>query len=69
MAEDLEVPDSGNIDNKLLLSALLGIRRDQREIKELVIALTKHVAEVEKRLAKRIDDVKVRLETMFKPVF
>jgi predicted transcriptional regulator len=69
MAEDLEISESGKIDNKLLLSALLGIRRDQREIKELVVALTKHVAEVEKRLAKRIDDVKDRLETMFKPVF
>ncbi len=61
MSEDLEIPDSGKIDNKLLLPALRDIRRDQRETKELLVALTKHVSDVEKRLVKRIDDVETRL--------
>ncbi len=62
MAEDLEIPDSGRLDNKLLLPALRDIRRDQRETKELLLALTKHVFEVEKRLAKRIDDMNKRFD-------
>ncbi|MGO8839976.1 MAG: hypothetical protein ACLPWS_15270 [Rhodomicrobium sp.] len=61
MAEDLEIPDGRKIDNKLLLSTLRDIRRDQRDTKELLVALTKHVFDVEKRLAKRIDDVETRL--------
>jgi len=64
MAEDLEFPESGKIDNKLLFSTLQDIRRDQREIKELVVDLTKHVPEVDKRLAKRIGDLADRLEIM-----
>lgn len=66
MAEDLEIPESGKIDNKLLLSTLRDIRRDQRETKELLVALTKHVSELEKRLARRVDDVKDDLEIMIK---
>ncbi len=66
MAEDLEIPDSGKIDNKLLLPALRDIRRDQRDTKELLVALTKHVSELEKRLARRVDDVKDDLEIMIK---
>ncbi len=66
MAEDLEISDSGKIDNKLLLSTLRDIRRDQRETKELLVALTKHVSELEKRLARRVDDVKDDLEIMIK---
>ncbi len=62
MAEDLEIPESGTIDNKLLLSALRDIRRDQRETKELLVALTKHVFDVEKRLAKRMDDMNERFD-------
>ncbi len=62
MAEDLEIPDSGKIDNKLLLSTLRDIRRDQRETKELLVALTKHVFDVEKRLAKRMDDMNKRFD-------
>ncbi len=62
MAEDLEIPDSGRLDNKLLLPALRDIRRDQRETKELLLALTKHVFEVEKRVAKRIDDMNKRFD-------
>ncbi len=66
MAEDLEIPDGGKIDNKLLLSTLREIRRDQRETKELLLVLTKHVTELEKRLARRVDDVKDGLEIMIK---
>ncbi len=66
MAEDTEIPDAGRIDNKLLLSTLREIRRDQRETKELLVVLTKYVAEVEKRLARRVDDVKADLEIMIK---
>ncbi len=66
MAEDLEIPESGKIDNKLLLSTLRDIRRDQPETKELLVALTKHVSELEKRLARRVDDVKDDLEIMIK---
>ena len=66
MAEDLQIPESGKIDNKLLLSMLRDIRRDQRETKELLLALTKHVFDVEKRLVKRIDDVNKRIDDMNK---
>jgi hypothetical protein len=55
MAEELEIPASGTIDDKLLLSMLRDIRRDQREINELLAALTKHIFELEKRLARRLD--------------
>jgi hypothetical protein len=51
MAGDMENPDGGKIDNKLLLATLRDIRREQRETK---------------RLAKRIDDVKDDLEIMLK---
>ena len=66
MADDLEIPDGGKIDNKLLLSTLRDIRRDQRETKELLLALSKHVSELEKRLGRRVDDVKDDLEIMIK---
>jgi hypothetical protein len=66
MADDLEIPDGGKIDNKLLLSTLRDIRRDQRETKDLLLALTKHVSELEKRLARRVDDVKDDLEIIIK---
>ena len=66
MGEGTEIPDSGKIDNKLLLSTLRDIGRDQRETKELLIVLTKYVAEVEKRMAWRLDDVKDDLEIMIK---
>lgn len=62
MAEDTEIPDAGRIDNKLLLSTLREIRRDQRETKELLIVLTKYLAEVEKRLTKRMEDVSKRID-------
>jgi len=62
MAEDLEISESGKIDNKLLLTTLRDIRRDQRETKELLVALTKHVFDVERRLAKRIDDMNKRFD-------
>jgi hypothetical protein len=57
VAEDLEISDSGKIDNKLLLATLRDIRRDQREINELIVALIKHVFELEEHLSRKLDTV------------
>lgn len=66
MAEDSEILDGGKIDNKPLLATLRDIRRKRRETKELLLALTKHVLDLEKRLAKRSGDVNDDLEILLK---
>jgi hypothetical protein len=55
MADELEIPD-GKISDKLLLSILRDIRREQRETTELLVSLTRHLFEVEKRLSRRMDE-------------
>jgi hypothetical protein len=61
MADDLEIPDSGKVDNKLLLSTLRDLRREQRETRDLLVSLTKHVIEMDKRFNTRLDDAEKRL--------
>ena len=55
MSEDLEIPDAGKIDNKLLLATLRNIRREQQEINDLLLSLTHHILEMDKRFGARLD--------------
>jgi hypothetical protein len=48
-------------DDKLKVSILRDIRREQRETRELLLALTKHVSELGKILSARIDESDKRL--------
>jgi hypothetical protein len=64
MADEPEIPD-GKIDNKLLLSILRDIRREQREHLALTLSLSERLLASEKRLSQRIDDFEKRLDQRF----
>jgi hypothetical protein len=64
MADEPEIPERGQVDNRLLASILRDIRRDGRETKDLVVALTKHLFDVEKRNERRFADMDKRFSDL-----
>ncbi len=70
MADQSEIIEGGKVDNRLLLSMLRDIRREQRESRDLLVSLTQHVLarfdDLEKRVTSRIDDLKEELQLVLK---